>query len=39
MTSGVSELVGILVGHLYYFLMFTYPESIGYQILKTPTFL
>ncbi|RNA11430.1 derlin-1 isoform X1 [Brachionus plicatilis] len=37
--SGISELVGILVGHLYFFLMFRYPETNGIHILKTPEIL
>jgi len=37
--KGVFELVGIVVGHLYYFLTELYPRSSGVQLLKTPQFL
>lgn len=38
--GGVSELTGILAGHVYYFLKFTYPQEYGTQsFLSTPTFL
>lgn len=37
--GGILELVGILVGHLYFFLMFKYPQEMGGpQLLKTPSF-
>ena len=36
----VSELIGNLVGHLYYFLMFKYPMDLGGRaFLSTPEFL
>ena len=35
--SGVMELIGILIGHLYFFLMFKYPQDFGGpSLLKTP---
>ena len=35
--SGVMELIGILIGHLYFFLMFKYPQDFGgASLLKTP---
>ncbi|XP_045595944.1 derlin-1 [Procambarus clarkii] len=38
--SGLMELVGILIGHLYFFLMFKYPEDFGgRKLLQTPQFL
>ncbi|CAH1780366.1 unnamed protein product [Owenia fusiformis] len=38
--GGMSELFGILVGHLYFFLMFKYPQEFGgRQFLSTPQFL
>ncbi|CAL8289034.1 unnamed protein product [Merluccius merluccius] len=38
--SLVSELIGNLVGHLYYFLMFKYPMDLGGRaFLSTPEFL
>ncbi|CAH8621073.1 unnamed protein product [Schistosoma mattheei] len=38
--SAMMELVGIIVGHLYYFFVFQYPQEYGGQaILKTPGFL
>ncbi|KAK2179431.1 hypothetical protein NP493_491g02039 [Ridgeia piscesae] len=38
--GGLQELVGILVGHLYFFLMFKYPQDFGgFHFLKTPEFL
>lgn len=38
--GGVMELVGILVGHLYFFLMFKYPQELGGPVLlQTPTIL
>ncbi|CAH8648901.1 unnamed protein product [Heterobilharzia americana] len=38
--SAIMELVGIIVGHLYYFFVFQYPQEYGGRaILKTPEFL
>lgn len=38
--GGMSELFGIFVGHLYFFLMFKYPQDFGGQtLLSTPQFL
>ena len=38
--GGFTELLGIAVGHLYFFLMFKYPQDFnGAQILKTPAIL
>ncbi|OWA51512.1 Derlin-1 [Hypsibius exemplaris] len=38
-SGGVMDLVGILVGHLYYFLAFKYPQDFGGPtLLKTPDF-
>ncbi|XP_057671748.1 derlin-1 isoform X1 [Diorhabda carinulata] len=38
--GGIMELFGILVGHLYYFLMFKYPQELGGPtLLRTPSFL
>lgn len=38
--AGISDLIGILCGHLYYFLKFIYPqESGGRSFLQTPNFL
>ena len=37
---GMMELFGILVGHLYFFLMFKYPQDFGgAQLLTVPNFL
>ena len=37
---GVTDLVGILIGHLYFFLMFKYPQDYnGAQILTVPDIL
>ena len=37
---GVNELIGILVGHLYYFLKYRYPEEYGgRELIRTPEFL
>lgn len=37
--GGFVELIGILVGHTYYFLAFRYPlEHGGSSLLKTPEF-
>lgn len=37
--GGISELAGILVGHLYYFVMMKYPADQGVTLLQTPQFL
>merc|ERR1712107_282908 len=38
--GGVMELIGILLGHLYFFLMFKYPQDFGGpSLLATPQFL
>lgn len=38
--GGLMELIGILVGHLYFFLTFQYPQEFsGRQLLQTPSFL
>lgn len=38
--GGMMELIGILVGHLYFFLKFKYPhEYDGPELLKTPRIL
>lgn len=38
--GGLLEIIGILVGHLYFFLKFKYPEELrGPSLLQTPTFL
>ncbi|CAI4222200.1 unnamed protein product [Auanema sp. JU1783] len=38
--SGFVELLGILIGHTYYFLAFKYPEDHdGAQLISTPSFL
>jgi len=37
--GGMSELVGILVGHLYYFVMMKYPAEQGVTLLRTPQIL
>merc|ERR1719384_1092457 len=37
---GVMELCGILIGHMYFFLMFKYPQDFGGpSLLSTPDFL
>jgi hypothetical protein len=37
---GLTEILGVAVGHLYFFLMFKYPQDFnGVQILKTPEIL
>lgn len=37
---GLQELVGIIVGHLYFFLMFKYPQEMGGpQLIQTPQIL
>lgn len=38
--GGVMELIGIFVGHLYFFLTFKYPQEMGGPaLLSTPSFL
>lgn len=38
--GGIMDLVGILVGHLYFFLNFQYPQEFGGpRLLQTPSFL
>ncbi|KAL3860205.1 hypothetical protein ACJMK2_010361 [Sinanodonta woodiana] len=38
--GGLSELIGIIVGHLYFFLMFKYPQDFGgVRLLNTPQIL
>lgn len=38
--GGMMELFGILVGHLYVFLKFKYPQELGGpELLNTPKFL
>lgn len=38
--SGLVELIGIIVGHLYYFIQYQYPEQYdGQVLLKTPQIL
>ncbi|XP_063218216.1 derlin-1 [Bacillus rossius redtenbacheri] len=38
--GGLQELIGILVGHLYFFLMFKYPQEMGGpSLLSTPSIL
>jgi derlin-1 len=38
--GGWQELLGIFVGHLYFFLMYKYPQDFGgRQFLQTPSFL
>ena len=37
--GGMSELVGILVGHMYYFVMMKYPAEQGVTLLQTPQFM
>ena len=38
--GGVMELIGIVIGHLYFFLMFKYPQDFGGpSLLSTPEFL
>lgn len=38
--GGILEIIGILVGHLYYFLMFKYPQDLGgASLLQTPSIL
>jgi len=35
----VPEFIGIMVGHLYYFLEHLYPATSGIHFLKTPAFM
>ncbi|XP_050521187.1 derlin-1 [Daktulosphaira vitifoliae] len=38
--GGLQELVGIIVGHIYFFLMFKYPQEMGGpQLIQTPQIL
>ncbi|EDV18822.1 uncharacterized protein TRIADDRAFT_51239 [Trichoplax adhaerens] len=38
--SGKDELIGIFVGHVYFFLVFKYPQEYGgRQLIGTPSFL
>lgn len=37
--SPLDDIIGILVGHLFYFLDVKYPETSGKRFLKTPEFL
>lgn len=37
--GGMSELMGILVGHLYFFVMLKYPAEQGVTLLNTPQIL
>nr|AEE62126.1 unknown [Dendroctonus ponderosae] len=38
--GGLMELIGILIGHLYFFLAFKYPQELGCpSLLSTPGFL
>lgn len=38
--GGLMELIGILIGHLYFFLAFQYPQELGGpSLLSTPGFL
>jgi len=38
--SFLSQLCGIVVGHLYFFLVFKYPQDFGGgRLLQTPNFL
>ena len=37
--SFLSDLIGIVVGHAYYFVMFYYPREYNTTLLKTPGFL
>jgi len=38
--GGMSELMGILIGHFYFFLMYQYPQQYGGRpLLSTPSFL
>lgn len=35
----ISDIIGIIAGHLYYFLKDILPIQYNYDILKTPSFL
>jgi hypothetical protein len=35
--SVFEDLIGLAVGHLYYFLTSVLPDSHGYEVLKTPS--
>ena len=38
--SGLNEIIGIVVGHAYFFVMFKYPQDLGGAVLlRTPQFL
>ena len=38
--GGINELIGILVGHTYYFLAYQYSQDYnGYVLVRTPQFL
>ena len=38
--GGIMELIGILIGHMYFFLMFKYPQDFGGpSLLSTPQFM
>lgn len=37
--GGMSDLVGIIVGHLYYFVMMKYPAEQGVTLVQTPQFM
>jgi len=37
--SPIYDLLGVVVGHLYYFLEDVYPEVSGRKLLKTPAFM
>lgn len=34
--GGILEIIGIITGHLFYFLKFIYPETSGTSLLETP---
>jgi len=37
--SPIYDLLGIVVGHIYYYLADVYPQITGRRLLKTPTLL
>eukprot|EP00056_Hartaetosiga_gracilis_P008863 m.127390 g.127390 ORF g.127390 m.127390 type:complete len:248 (-) comp13008_c0_seq1:3014-3757(-) len=37
--GGIAELIGIICGHIYFFLKFKYPELGGQSFLETPLFI
>lgn len=37
--GGMTDLVGIIVGHLYYFVMMKYPAEQGVTLIQTPQLL